>query len=240
MEKINEMGKKIDYHFLGENKGIAYALNFACKNALKENFEWILTMDQDSKFEQNNLKEMFDKFLKIPNIDGIGIVSPVHQYIENKKYKNSTSGQLYKEIEATMTSGNLLNLEIWCKLNGFKEEFFIDEVDHEYCLRLKKYGFKVIQIKNVFLKHHLGRSRTYRFLWKKKVVTHHSPLRRYYITRNRLFMIKLYPYLIKSYTENIVEDFFKILLYEKEKKLKIKMMFYGVSDYLKGKNGKKV
>ena len=37
-----------------------------------------------------------------------------------------------------MTSGNLLNLKIAEKIGDFEEKLFIDEVDHDYCYRIRR------------------------------------------------------------------------------------------------------
>ena len=39
----------IEYINLGGNKGIAYALNYAAISAIKAGYDWLMTMDQDSK-----------------------------------------------------------------------------------------------------------------------------------------------------------------------------------------------
>ena len=50
---------KIEYIPNFQNLGIARALNIGCERAVNDKFEWILTMDQDSKFNNN-----FEYFLQ--------------------------------------------------------------------------------------------------------------------------------------------------------------------------------
>lgn len=38
-----------------ENKGIAMALNIGCQRAYADGFEWVMTMDQDSYWDKNEL-----------------------------------------------------------------------------------------------------------------------------------------------------------------------------------------
>ena len=47
--------KVIKYIKLGQNLGIAKALNVGAEHAIADGYEWLLTMDQDSKIT----KEMF-------------------------------------------------------------------------------------------------------------------------------------------------------------------------------------
>ena len=50
--------KKIKYIFNDDNIGVAKALNDACNLAIKDNYKWILTMDQDTKFNKDVMKVM--------------------------------------------------------------------------------------------------------------------------------------------------------------------------------------
>lgn len=56
--KINSI-PKVDYVSLQENMGIAYALNVACNKA--ETFDYLLTMDQDSKFIKGAIYDFIAK-----------------------------------------------------------------------------------------------------------------------------------------------------------------------------------
>src|SRR4051794_7088276 len=53
---------KISLYHDFENQGIAKRLNEACKIALEENYEWLLTMDQDTCFSQDAISNYFDCF----------------------------------------------------------------------------------------------------------------------------------------------------------------------------------
>ena len=50
VKRLNKNFTNIKYINNNANLGIATALNIGCKEALDEKFNWILTMDQDSKF----------------------------------------------------------------------------------------------------------------------------------------------------------------------------------------------
>ena len=53
-----------------------------------------------------------------------------------------------------MQSGNLVNAAADEKLGDYKEEYFIDCVDYEYCLRAKRYGtYRIVQCGSAVLKH---------------------------------------------------------------------------------------
>ena len=104
------------------------------KLAIKESSDWLLTMDQDSKFEKNDLFKLIES-IDEDDIQNIGIISPLHNI--NELNMNSDNNHI------TMTSGNLLNLHILEKIGFFLEDLFIDSVDTEYCLRLYEHGYRI-------------------------------------------------------------------------------------------------
>ena len=222
--------KKIEYISNNKNLGIATALNIAARKAYEENYDYILTMDQDSKFEKDNLKELIS-FTEKCDIDKTGLVSPWHITKEElKKPQNDI-----EEVIEVMTSGNLVNLKIWKKINGWKEYFFIDNVDIEYCMNLNKHGFKVIRYNKVSLTHNLGNITKKKLLWKTVNCTNHNYIRQYYMIRNLYYLSDLYkndyPKNLKKMKRGALGRFKNILVFEKDKYRKIRNMFRGYRDY---------
>lgn len=221
---------KIEYIWLRENKGIAKALNIGKTLAMNEGADYLLTMDQDSSFE-DNFKEMV-KWVSENEVlmKEIVIVSPLHDIKKNKVQKKT----IIEEKETVMTSGNVLNLKLIKEIGDFNEEFFIDEVDHEMCYRVREKGYKVVCLNSIKLNHRLGDLKDYYFF----MLTNHNYIRKYYMTRNKLFMIKKFPKLKKKYVAGIFKDFIKIIFFEKDKIRKIKYFFRGIKDFYKSKTGK--
>ncbi len=216
------------------NQGIAQALNTGAKKAIEDAASWLLTMDQDSRFENEALKIMID-WIKNNKTTNIGIISPMHSQKELDKYLD-----IFDYM--TMTSGNLLNLDIFSKIGEFEEKLFIDSVDTEYCLRLKHYGYKIKRIKSIVLKHNLGDMGRHKVMNVTMEVSNHSIVRRYYITRNRLYIWSKYEAEFRKYIryekETTLRDIIKIFLFEDQKILKLKMILKAYKDYKAGKFGK--
>lgn len=241
-------GKKIKYISNHGNKGIAYALNVGAKEAIKAKNEWLLTMDQDSSFKGNSLSKMinFLKELKTNNImssalnlkyDNLGIISALQRTMLNKN--ENPKGINYPLV--VMTSGNIINLKIYKEIGGFKDWLFIDAVDFEYCLNVKKHKYDIIQYNEAELNHNLGHIKEYNFLGKTVYVTNHSTMRRYYITRNRHYLYDLYNEDFLDYCSielsRTKKELLKIILFEDNKLSKIKAIYKGYRDYKKGIKG---
>lgn len=225
---------KIHYICNNGNQGIAHALNIGANKAIEMGYQWLLTMDQDSSAAENMITKMF-KYIH----NDISIITPFHA---NVYHKHSTSLEKFSYILTTMTSGNLLNLAVYSNSKGFKEEFFIDYVDSEYCLQSHLNNCKIIQVNHAILHHNLGDLKKHQFLWKQFFSTNHNPIRRYYITRNRFKIIELYQNHFPEYCNfeksRFLVDFIIVLLYEKQKIAKFKMMLRGYLDYKRGIFGK--
>jgi rhamnosyltransferase len=201
------------------NIGVAAALNLALKRAIDEGYDWLLTMDQDSFFEDRGFKEL--KNVAFSCKEEIAIVSPFH-FIKKTPKKTSI-----EEVTITMTSGNLLRVSAAKKAGLFEEKLFIDSVDNEYCLRLQENGYKIIRANSVILHHQLGKPGPFN-------IVSHDASRRYYITRNMLYvMTKYFPKLFLFGSKELIKSFLLILLVEDNKINKFKSMYRGIMDYPK-------
>lgn len=211
--------KKI-YISLNGNKGIAKGLNVGIQYALENKYSYALTMDQDSKFNNN----LIDEYRKNEQKDII-IYSP-NYYIERKRKRTYKSDTNY--VCWTMTSGNLLNLELYKKNGQFMEKLFIDAVDYEYCLRARKNGYKILQCNKAVLIHNPGITKAKKFLFKEYKYGYMSTTRMYYQVRNLRYLVKEY----KSFRAGIIIliKFMKIIILFENKKEYIKYFIKGIKD----------
>lgn len=230
--------KKIEYIKLNENTGIAYALNLGAKKAIQENYKYLLTLDQDTKINSQIIKEMKEYLIK--NKDKkLGLISPYQKV--NCDEKLETKEKIEDRIEV-MTSGNIINLDVYTKIGGFKDWLFIDCVDTDYCMNLHKNGYKVLRLNNILVEHELGHLVIHKLFKKKYYCYNHNPIRRYYIVRNNLYINAMYKDLYPEYCAWLLKvqkgQVKRILVFEKNKIKKLMMMFKGYQDYKKGIKGK--
>lgn len=234
--KLLPNNSKIKYIFNNKNLGIATALNMGAKEAIKDGYDFLLTMDQDSKFSAKSLDNLM-LWLSKNMKDDIGLISPRHIInIEQQKPKEDIEYPL-----TVMTSGNIINLKAYKKIGGYKDFLFIDSVDFDYCLNLIDHNYKVIQLNKIELKHELGNIKTEKFLWRNITHSNHNYVRRYYITRNLLYVGKKYknkyPTFYKQVKREIGRDIIKVILLESDKYKKLRNMLRGYIDYKKGIKG---
>lgn len=221
------------------NLGVAAALNVGFRFAIEKQYEWIVAFDQDSTVTEGFIEALLDD---ARSSTGTGIVCPT--YMDRSSMTamvmpKSPSGELL----TAMTSGSMFHRSTFWKAGPFDEKLFIDSVDNEYCLRIRSMGLRVIQSERAILLHSLGRITFKRFMGKKLVATNHSAARRYYMTRNRLFVLSQHPgdlSWMRFDVHEIFRELAAILLVEKHKIAKIRMMVRGAIDCARGKWGPQV
>ena len=125
-----------------------------------------------------------------------------------------------------------------------EDAFFIDYVDLEYCLRMRAAGFKVIECPKAILAHSLGHITQHKIFNKNFYTTNHNAKRRYYITRNRLVLMRRYfskdrEWAIAEF-KGMAFETVKILLAEQDKASKVRYMVRGIYDAIFNRLGPRV
>jgi rhamnosyltransferase len=237
LNKLSQMSPRITVIENGSNLGIARALNQGRAYGLANGFKWLLTMDQDSYFEQGAMRRMKEYLQSVPDLPGI--LSPFHHTPGGNL---PTKDKATKNLRITMTSGNLLNLAASSHCGEFEEKLFIDSVDHEYCLRLRRNGYLITRINDAILEHNLGEVTFHRLLFMKLKTTNHKAARRYYMTRNRLFVINRYlmfdPHFAWRELTELAKAFWAVGLFEDQKREKTFAMMRGAWHFVTGRYGK--
>lgn len=231
---LSAFANKIIYINNKKNLGIAAALNKGIKIAIEQGYDFVLTMDQDSHFTEDN----FNSYLKNAselNWDKIGIIGPSTNNDINKK-------EFYSKVSFLITSGSIINLKAFLRIGVFNENLFIDQVDHEYCLRLVVADFTILQFNNIILNHKLGQKKLIKLFFVFTIeITSHSPIRFYYFLRNSLYLIwncKFPDIILKLfYFKIILKEVIKNLFIESNKRERFKYFFQAIRDFFSNKYG---
>lgn len=244
-EKSNEnlyIGmENVSYFWDGENKGLSVRLNEACKKAIADNFDYLLTMDQDSSFLEENIDRYFKDILNFKGKEKVAVYGL--EYSENDI--NDTT-ENYIEVDHLITSASVINLQLYTEIGGFDENLFIDGVDIDYCYSALSKGFKNIKFARNFFNHSLGvrsrRGSIFTLYLIKKNVSVHSSLRVYYMYRNMLYIKNKYenviPDIIKKFVKNQKHQVNKNIKYSNEFFTVLKYKRKAISDFNNKKMGK--
>lgn len=188
---------------LGENEGLAKALNRGISWAKSRNYEYVFLFDQDSSLCDLFVERMIKTHVEASRLSkkGIAVVGP---RIINPQTMRQTPFKLFSKIfwrtdryfegqeklfiaDFLITSGSLLPLSLIDEIGDMKESYFIDNVDLEWCFRAKSLGFDLIGTDHAVLYHAIG-ERSSNPLVKSGLVAQHNPSRTYYSSRNRIHL----------------------------------------------------
>ena len=171
--------------------------------------------------------------MKYSNIENVALICPrINDFNKNDIISQNNE---YEEIDRAITSGTIMNLEKCKKIGLFDEKMFIDYVDFDYCKRVRLNNLKIIRIKDAILDHEIGKRTKRKFLFFNVYPTNHNENRVYYYVRNIKYYCNKYKNnmtLKEKLTEKkyLIWKFISIILYENNKKNKIKMYIKGIKE----------
>jgi rhamnosyltransferase len=246
LELLRVASRKLNFTLIenGENKGIAAALNIGVRWAQSNGSKWVALFDQDSTVTDGFIAQMLTDFEYFASQRNILLLIP--------RYRDRTSGvERIVGLDqdggpfVTSTSGSLLPISAFEKCGYFKEELFIYTVDDEYSLRLRSYGYSIALSNHAVLLHVSGRPSCYRLFGKQWFhTTNYRAGVRYYISRNRVWMIRRYgiryPRWARGALRASIIDLFRFAIAEESRGAKVKMVFLGLRDGMLGRMGKTV
>jgi rhamnosyltransferase len=212
-----------------KNLGIAAALSVAMENAIRFGFEWVLALDQDSVCRPG----LVDEYLKYAGLKDVGILTCV---IVDRNFQTpivspaSLAGP--QDVNQCITSGSFTSVAAYQKTDGYDSSLFIDAVDFDLCINMRRHGYRIVRIPFEGLLHEVGHGRNVKLLGKGYVVYNHGPVRHYYMARNHMILLKKYPGEYSTWLEILreVRAEILVLLYEGDKFAKLKSRWRGLRD----------
>jgi rhamnosyltransferase len=191
---------------LGDNVGIAAALNVGIEAAIERGFEYVLLSDQDSVPAPDMVRELL-RVAKERESTGasVGCVGPT--YVDEVTrhtfgFQVQEPGRLFYsvrdgneadpwvEVITGITSGSLIPCKVFAKVGGMREDYFIDYVDTEWCHRARHAGYRLYGTSLARMAHHLGDDTFPVWYLRWRSFSSYSPLRLYYRFRNFVLLMK--------------------------------------------------
>jgi rhamnosyltransferase len=223
----------------GENLGVAAALNRGVAYAASEHFSWVILFDQDSAAQPklvDSLRLVCERLGA--DLDRLGVLGINHVDPHTGTTYAPASDELGANMErkTVITSGTLLSLKAYDAIGPFRDEFFIDGIDHEYCLRARSKNHLVVLALAPQLVHTIGRRQLVRVWPGVSVLTlNHAAFRWYFIVRNRLVLVQEYARQETSWVfwrlVNLAVQCVRTLLFEPARLEKARYMGLGLADF---------
>ena len=174
----------------GHNRGVAGALNAGLAQVPAE-AEAVLFLDQDSALPAELVSGLLAHLADDPKIGVVG-PTPVDADTGGRYERMADRYAAVDDRPSIITSGMLVRRSCFAAVPGFREDFFVDCVDSDFCLRVRRTGSRVVRDAALVLPHSVGSGRDHRLGPLSVRVLHYPAWRHYWIARNGLVLSREY------------------------------------------------
>lgn len=185
------------------NIGQAAALNIGLEAAQRLGFPLVMLFDQDSAIPADFCRQMLHAWDEARLLDGrrtaaigprlqdpaSGHRVPFRRFerLFDRKERTAPGHPALIEADFLITSGSLIPVDALNEIGAMRADYFIDNVDLEWCFRARARGFHLYGTEHAVLHHHIGEASS-SYLVRKGILVQHNAMRFYYSTRNRLHL----------------------------------------------------
>lgn len=221
---------EVHYISLHHNAGIAAALNRGVAAAAALGADWVLTMDQDSRFAINDIEFLVASAWDMQDDTEVAVVGAITDPKLEKTFE-------YNEVSSVITSGSLNRLSSIQAVGGFDEKLFIDCVDFDFCFRLRRSGYKIIMDKSCKLDHRRGTPTIFTWRGRTWKTYNYSSIRYYYQVRNNLYLGRRFPDYRKESKRKVHRILRNVLFFETNKLSKLSAIVQGIVHFFVRRSG---
>ncbi len=237
---INYINENVIVIKQDNNIGLAKAQNIGI-NTVINSCTHILIFDQDSSISENFVKkqlecetELLKQNVKLSAV-GPAFIDEDTQYeypvtvYKGPFIKHVDIGD--KPVKATfiIASGSLIRTVVLKDVGLMLDDFFIDFVDVEWCLRANSKGYSCFINPYVKMSHCIGELR---IKIGGRMISMHSDFRKFYIYRNGMYMLRLsyvpLGYKVRVFIFNIIRSILGVCI-SPDRKATLKATFNGWS-----------
>jgi rhamnosyltransferase len=166
----------------GRNRGLAGALNEGLAQ-VPAAAEAVLFLDQDSVLPPELVSGLVAHLAEDPRIGVVG-PTPVDVATGDRYERSADRHAALDDRPSIITSGMVVRRSCFESVPGFREDFFVDCVDTDFCLRIRRSGSRVVRDADLVLPHSIGSGRDHKLGPLNVRVLHYPAWRHYWIARN--------------------------------------------------------
>ena len=188
------LSSSVEFRHCPENAGIAHAQNIGLLLARQQGRDYAMLLDQDSHLTEHLLQTAKQRVIeaqsRYPDLAAYGptIVSEFDGQVVRAKVQRVVPDEHgFLHSRQIIASGKIIPLAVLSDVGLMEDALFIDGVDHEWCWRASRKGFRIISDTQALLRHKQGESRKRVLGMTFKVG---SPVRLYYQYRNILILLR--------------------------------------------------
>lgn len=183
------------------NHGLGAAFNRGARWAGEHGCRFLLLLDQDSDVAPDMVARLLEAHERMAPDAPIAALGPC--FIDGRSGQNAPfvrfgfpfnqklgcDAGAVVACDFLISSGSLIPLTAFAEIGDMDESLFIDNVDIEWCFRATARGYRLYGVGAARMQHRIG-DRLQRLPFGLGEVIVHSPLRLYYMTRNRVLLYR--------------------------------------------------
>lgn len=187
-----------------DNRGLAAAMNAGLQQAQDQGYTRVFLFDQDSTLTEDFCTGMQAAWEQAEAASTLPVAA-VGPRLQDPVSGRRTPFRLFRlwrrsdqtvagapglfQADFLISSGCLLSVAALDRIGTMKENYFIDNIDLEWCFRARASGFALFGTDAATLLHAIGEPSSNPLVQAGWMVQH-SPVRSYYSTRNRLHLYR--------------------------------------------------
>lgn len=251
--ELAEVCANVEFLSLPINMGLGKAHNLGIEYASKQNSQYVLLLDQDSRPDPGMVKQMLNAANDL-KMKGIKFCAVGSRYRDNHGYlsdfvkigwfrfaRNSCNENQHVEADFLISSGSLIPISAVNEIGMMDESLFIDHIDTEWFMRANSLGYKAYGCCAALMGHSLGEKTTRVWLARWRNVPYHNAFRYYYIFRNSILLYRRgympFKWMLADWVR-LGQIFVFFGLFAEGRMANLKMIGKGIIDGIKGKSGR--
>lgn len=246
---------RVEYLGMGGNQGLGAALNRGVSHARKLGLRYVMTFDQDSAPPPGMAGALHTAMLqqqsqRIP-CAAIGPAFFDRREADGRRFPiyREEGGHIHvmtpepaqglQEVDVLITSGMLLDTDVWAAGLQYEEGLMVDYTDTEWCFRTRASGHRLFVLPTVCMPHAMSDTPPVRMLGVH--LLRYSPIRRYYYFRNTVYFVRR-PYVSNPWRRRLLAGLLVRLcgnlLIDEQRLRGLGMSFKGLWHGLRGRLGR--
>lgn len=188
---------------LQHNGGVGGGFAAGLKYSVASKYDWTWLFDQDSVPSVRALEELLAALsVSISRNEPLGVLAslPVNpeaglvyfgyawrdRFVEIPEEKRTTP---LCYVDTVISSGSLIRREVVETVGLPRSDFFMDFVDHEYNLRIRRHGYAIAIVSQSVIHHTLGSPQPIRLFGRTRFRAAQPTWRHYLLSRNETYTI---------------------------------------------------
>lgn len=227
-ELIKRYPNKVEYYCNPSNVGLCASVNNGFKMAIDKGADWVLVMNPDGTFQDGAI-DIFRNYIENNDTTNVAIIAPRFNIDRRKR----VAGKGTAIIKYPDMTGCLYNTKLLQKLNFYDQNTYFYGLDVEYCIKVRKNGYRIIECSEAVLNHRPAETYEVKIFGKTFFKCgKDTPNRFYYQFRSAYYIHKKY-HNFYNFAFHVYK-FMKVVFFFDKKREYFKMMRLGIKDAKRG------